>query len=99
MEEIFNYILLALSGSLSVGALVAVSRHCHGLLVIFRSCANCFCQDTHIPSHLDTLPVYYTRAQRGEAINSGVSVIGQHIAPVLAKATSPNLPSTAVCEK
>ena len=98
MEDLLNYILIALSGSLSAGALVAVARHCHGLLMIFKSCARCFCIQTHTSSHLDTLPVYFARSETQGSVSERVVLPQQQLAPIVSKAHNPNLPSTAVCE-
>ena len=97
MEDLLNYILIGLSGSLSAATLVAVARHCHGFLMILKSCANCFCIRTHA-SHLDTLPVHFARSETQGVVSERVSLPERQLVPIISKVRNPNLPSTAVRE-
>ena len=98
MEELLNYILIFVSSTVSVGTLIAISRHCYGLLNILRSCADCFCVSSHAPSHLDSLPLYYARPSQGRIVREEAPAPEPQLVTAVTKATSLDLPSTAVLE-
>lgn len=108
MEEIFHYIFISVCSFLSLGTLVAITRHCHGFLNILNKFCDCFCNTHHIPSHLDNIPAVSFSRKQGEgvsidipssAITKGISVIGDQLGqPAVKKVTGSALPSTAVSD-
>ena len=98
MEELLNYILIFVSSTVSVGTLIAISRHCYGFLNVLRSCTDCFCVPSHTPSHLDSLPLYHTRPSQGRVVTQETPAAESQLVTTVTKATDSNLPSTAVLE-